>query len=368
MQLFNTTQNCKEKVSRLIHMYADQQEEIPVITAGNIGVIVGLKNTRTGDTLVHLQSSQMRSLQLERMLLPPPVFYCAIEPATRNDEEAVQHALNMLLLEDPSLHLTYASESGQTLLSGMGELHLDIVRDRLHTDFKVNAEMSRPHITYRETVGQSVSHEYVYDKVVLDKPLLAGLTVTVERFDDEEECSDSVQEPIEVAWKSEYGLKDNERKELEDAICRGITFSLLRGPILGFPVIRVRVRVSEATFHSAQESTPAAYQACAAHALQEALRLSCPSLLEPLMQVSISTHSPDLGSILSDLTSQRRATIESMQGSDVDDAFEVKAKVPLQVMRDYANGKSVTCMCAMFILTLLFETSSEVAYSRQGQL
>ena len=165
-------------------MYANDVEEIPSITAGNIGVIVGLKRTRTGDTLIQINDSR-QDLKLQSIDIPAPVFFYAVEPASTSEEKPLDESLTNMLREDPSLHVHVDPESGQTLISGMGELHLEIVKDRLLTEFKVNAEMGKMRISYRETITvKQLKHTCLYDRELMGKKQKAQVSLTIAPLPD----------------------------------------------------------------------------------------------------------------------------------------------------------------------------------------
>ncbi|CAG8488835.1 4832_t:CDS:2 [Paraglomus occultum] len=181
MSLYNTNTKTNERVNKLLKMHANDAEEIPCITAGNICALVGLKSTRTGDTLIQFNDSR-KSLRLPSIEIPAPVFVCAVEPATVSDEKPLQEALENVLREDPSLHVINDEETGQTLISGMGELHLEIVRDRLLNDFKVRAEIGKMRISYRESIIDEIEHTCLYDKEIMGKRARVQMSLNISRL------------------------------------------------------------------------------------------------------------------------------------------------------------------------------------------
>ncbi|RKP04681.1 hypothetical protein THASP1DRAFT_20864, partial [Thamnocephalis sphaerospora] len=399
--LLNVTNNTKERVSRLFQMYGDQAEPLPRITAGNIGVLLGLKHTRTGDTLTLEQTHRRQrggSPQLEGVALPPPVFFCAIEPESSADEKPLQEALACLLLEDPSLRVSQDVESGQTLLSGQGELHLEVVGDRLRRDFRVRADMGKVRISYRETAGQPATTVLVYDREVLGKRGRATMSVTVLPLPADEvtgrpmlpEIEDDMAEaplvvnadgnavtvdladltsadaaaPISAADASSGRTLTPD--VIAGAVRDGVEAALARGPLLGFPVTHALVRVHGVCLFGA-DTTAAALRACASQAVGEVLARSQPTLLEPAMRVQIRVPEQHVGTVLGDLGgSARRGRILAMD-DDSDGAGDqerqadatvsqrrlLHARVPLAGMLGYASAlRSLTAGTGTFTMEL----------------
>ncbi|KAF9900940.1 Ribosome-releasing factor 2, mitochondrial [Linnemannia zychae] len=332
-QLWNSTTHTKERANKLLQMYAMDVEEIPHITKGNIGVVLGLKDTRTGDTLLDAHDPR-KGLALSGIKVPSPVFFASIEPISTSDEKPVEEAIKALIREDPSLGMRVDEETGQTLLGGMGELHLEVAKERLVSDFKVKAEMGRMRISFKETMrGAGVVSEvpaWEYDREILGKRGRAKVGVTVERmerFEDQEEenasessSSVSKTEPSKKGKKGqadtnlqmgpeEYdgneiivslaeqspgtdeagalaaaeraaasgtviptGSTDLPIPVLRTSIKNGILSALSRGPLLGYAQTHLKVRLTDLHLYGG-ESTPAAISNCVAAAVTEAIRL-----------------------------------------------------------------------------------------------
>ncbi|KAJ2006696.1 Ribosome-releasing factor 2, mitochondrial [Coemansia thaxteri] len=377
MTLVNGTRGgIKERATKLLQMYADTPEEIASIECGHIGVVLGLKQTKTGDTLLHTQhpslnkSSKSNSkkqgkvvagasstpevptigLQLHGIDVPPPVFFCAVEADSPQDMRPLNEALDSLTLEDPSLHITYDEETGQTLLSGMGELHLEVVRDRIVKDMKVNASFGQMRVSYREMAGQTASAEFVYNKEVASKTAKAALRVTVSPIVDHDSRADNNDVDVDVSeligveeQASERESAMTLRKAVQAAIIEGIRSALFRGTVLGFPVTHTSIRVSDVHYFGEDMSTPAAYRACTSQAFFQAFRLSDPVLLEPIAKTTILCPESHIGSVLSDLNGVRKGRVISLDDSEAEcldstNATKVLvAEVPLSTMVGYSS-------------------------------
>ncbi|KAG1457199.1 hypothetical protein G6F46_007131 [Rhizopus delemar] len=325
MTLFNTTTRSKERVNKLLQMYAKDVEEIPSIGCGHIGVIVGLKDTRTGDTLVQSNDTAAvkAGLQLGNIEIPNAAFFAAIEPASVSEEQAVEDALKNLVREDPSLHVWTDEESGQRLVSGMGELHLDIVKDRLLNDFKVKAEMGKMRISYRETCQDKASVFSEYDKEVMGKRARAACRIELAHMEEEEEVEGwvansgnllaaDVNTPSEQEAPQPSSL---DQEELKQAAHRGLLAGMARGALLGFPLTKLKVKAYDLkTF--GQETTPGAISACVSNGVYEAVKKASPCLLEPMMEVYTEVSENHIGNIVSDLSGTRRGHVIGLESSD----------------------------------------------------
>ncbi|KAM3582328.1 Ribosome-releasing factor 2, mitochondrial [Umbelopsis sp. WA50703] len=339
--IFNTTTNSKERVNRLLQMYAKDVEEIPHITAGNIGVIVGLRDTRTGDTLVQSNdSASIKSkLQLGRIDIPSPVFFMAIEPVSVSEEKPIEEALKKLLREDPSLHVWTDSESGQTLISGMGELHLEIVKDRLLNDFKCKADMGKMRISYRETCQSEAVVNHIYDKELLGKRVRAACRIALRPMSDDTDEA----EALEAGWEKEGGsllqvdvgdmkeYRDGDeaassgssaisQEEAQQAVKDGLMSGLSRGALLSFPLTRLQIRADKVQLFGA-DTTPGAIAACVSHAVFDAVKQASPALLEPMMEVHIEVAEDQIGSVVGDLSGTRRGHVIGLESSSPESQF-----------------------------------------------
>lgn len=346
--LYNTNLNVSERAPRLLKMYANDAVEVDSIPEGHIGVVAGLKHTRTGDTLVTYSGNKatppepLNTLQLRPITVPPPVFFASVEPHSLSEEKRLQESLAMLLREDPSLHVTVDEDSGQTLLSGMGELHLEIARDRLLNDLKAKASMGRIEIGYRECpLGASGPITRIFDKEIAGRKGKAGCTATVEPFDPEETTTEPdpstlsiqttdgnqivIQAPGLEVEVNKKGIEESpllppglDVHALRTALQNGCLAALARGPQFTFPMHGTRVTL---TFNPAEhlfgnESTPSALSAAARLATSSALR-DLPSgagtsLMEPVMNVIISVDEASLGAVVHDISSSRGGHIISL--------------------------------------------------------
>lgn len=343
MTLFNTTTRGKERVNKLLQMYAKDVEEIPSIGAGNIGVIVGLKDTRTGDTLVQSNDTNAikKGLQLGNIDIPSPAFFSAVEPASVSEEEAVTNALKNLVREDPSLKVWTDEESGQLLVSGMGELHLEIVKDRLLNDFKVKAEMGKMRISYRETCQSEANASAVYDKEVLGKRARAACHVEISPIHQDLEQQTDAKQILEEGWITNAGNQlaaevtladDNDHnvpssdssasqlhpEDMKQAVHNGLLAGLARGAVLGFPLTKLRVKAYDLqTF--GPDTTLGAISACVSNSVYEAVQKANPCLLEPMMEVYTEVNENHIGNVVSDLSGTRRGHVIGLESSALGD-------------------------------------------------
>ncbi|KAH7374328.1 P-loop containing nucleoside triphosphate hydrolase protein [Pyrenochaeta sp. MPI-SDFR-AT-0127] len=356
--LYNTNLAVAERAPRLLKMYASDAVEVDSISAGQIGVITGLKHARTGDTLIVYRGLQMKgtpsgglnTLQLRPINVPPPVFFTSIEPHSLSEQKHVQESLGILLREDPSLHLSIDEESGQTHLAGMGDLHLEIARDRLLNDFKAKARIGKIEIGYRETITAStVPFTFNLDKLIAGKQAKASITAAVEPIDDGNVVMSS-HEKVEIedgAFETTYKLPDNNTLHISHpnlsrhdsashknhipphlslpgilhSIQAGVSAALARSPFNGFPVANTSVAiVLDAQAHLFPDSTPTAISMAARAAVGSSLRSSCDAapaaLMEPVMMVTIFVNEGSLGAVVQDISSSRGGQVLSLDGSD----------------------------------------------------
>lgn len=354
--LFNTSLLTAERAPRLLKMYANDAVETDSIGAGQIGVISGLKHARTGDTLIVYKGLQMKtqppgwlkSLQLRPINVPPPVFFTSIEPSSLSEQKHVQESLTILLREDPSLQLSVDEESGQTHLAGMGDLHLEIARDRLLNDFKAKARISKIEIGYRETITTSTSpYTYNLDKPIAGKPAKAGVTVYLSPIDETPLTASQGSTEEGGPFETTYSLSDSNTLHILhsplsrhdsashkslipshlslpgilSSINAGASAALARGPFNGFAVANTKVSVTlDAAAHLFPETTTTAISMATRAAVSSNLRTACdtsPSILmEPVMLVTIFVHESSLGAVVQDLSSARGGQILSLDGSD----------------------------------------------------
>ena len=316
---FNSVKESKERVGRMLLMHANSREEIKEGRAGDIVAFVGLKDTTTGDTLC----DPNKEIVLERMVFPEPVIEIAIEPKSKGDQEKMGVALGKLVAEDPSFRVQTDQESGQTILKGMGELHLDIKIDILRRTYGVDANIGAPQVAYRETIGKSYEESYTHKKQTGGSGQFAKLTLV---FEPGEKGSgfEFINEIVGGAIPKEYipGIE----KGLEQAKETGV--------IAGFPVVDFKARLIDGAYHDV-DSSALAFEIATKAAFREGIAKSQPVLLEPIMEVEVVTPEEYMGGVIGDLNS-RRGQINSME--ERGNAKVVKAFVPLASMFGYINN------------------------------
>ncbi len=314
----NTTKDKKERVGRIMKMHAIKREDIKEIYAGEIGAVVGLKNTTTGDTL----ADPADKVILERMDFPDPVISVAVEPKTKADQEKMGVALQKLAQEDPSFRVETDEESGQTIISGMGELHLEIIVDRMKREFKVEAEVGQPQVAYRETIRSSVNQEYKYAKQSGGRGQYGHVFLKLE--------------PMEPGSGYEFV---NEIKggavprEYIPAVDKGVQEAMQGGILAGYPVEDVKVTLYDGSYHDV-DSSEMAFKLAASMCFKEGAKKANPVLLEPMMKVEVEVPEEFMGDVIGDLN-RRRGQVEGMDergGNKI-----VNAYVPLAEMFGYST-------------------------------
>ena len=316
--VYNTTKGKKERVGRLLKMHSNKREEISQIYAGEIGAVVGLKYTLTGDTL----ADEKDKVILERMEFPDPVISVAVEPKTKADQEKMGLALQKLAQEDPSFRVHTDEESGQTIISGMGELHLDIIVDRMKREFKVEAEVGAPQVAYRETIRTAVEQEYKYAKQSGGRGQFGHVFIKIE--------------PKEPG--SGYEFVDEIKggvipKEYIPAVDKGIQEAMLRGIQAGYPVEDIKVTLYDGSYHEV-DSSEMAFKLAGSMAFREGAKKANPVILEPIMKVEVEVPEDYMGDVIGDI-SKRRGQVNGMgdrAGNKIVDAF-----VPLAEMFGYST-------------------------------
>ena len=319
MSVLNSTSGKTERIGRIVRMHANKREEIKWAGAGDIVALVGLKNVSTGDTLCHDDAPVV----LESLDIPDPVIQVAIEPKTKADRDALSAALNKLSKEDPSFRVTGDEETGQTLIAGMGELHLEIIVDRLLREFKVDANVGKPQVAYRETAGHDV--EKAEGKFVRQSGGRGQYGHAVIKLEKMEEGFG-----YEFVNAIVGGVVP---KEYIPSIDKGIQEALNTGVIAGFPVLDVKVTLFDGSYHEV-DSSEAAFKIAGSMAIKDALKKSDPQLLEPIMAVEVETPEQYMGDVMGNL-SGRRGKIEGME--DRKNSKLIRAKVPLGEMFGYAT-------------------------------
>jgi len=322
--VLNTVKDKRERVGRMLQMHSNSREEIKIAYAGDIVALAGLKETTTGDTLCDPSAPVI----LERMEFPDPVIDIAIEPKTKSDQEKMGLALNRLAAEDPSFRVKTDFESGQTIISGMGELHLDILVDRMKREFKVEANIGQPQVAYRETITQTANVDYTHKKQTGGTGQFARIKITIE---PNETGAGFLFESTIVGGAVP--------KEYIPGVEKGIQSVLTSGPIAGFPMVDIKVQLTDGAFHDV-DSSVLAFEIAARAAFREGCMKAKPRLLEPIMKVEVVTPDDFAGTVMGDLNS-RRGQIQGTETRGV--ASVVNAFVPLANMFGYvSNLRSMT--------------------------
>ena len=321
--VLNTRSGNKERISRIFQMHANKQNAIDFIEAGDIGAAVGFKDIKTGDTLC----SQDHPIVLEAMNFPEPVIGVAIEPKTQADLDRLGVSLNKLAEEDPTFRVKTDEDSGQTIISGMGELHLEIIVDRLRREFKVEINQGAPQVAYKEAITSSVEHREVYKKQTGGRGKFADINVELG--------------PVDADWDFTKGdlqfvneiTGGNIPREFIPAVEKGFKSSLANGVLAGFPLQSLKVTLNDGSYH-AVDSDALSFEICARSAYREALNKCKPVLLEPIMKIEVLTPEQNMGDVVGDLN-RRRGQIEGMDSKG--NAQVIKAKVPLAEMFGYVT-------------------------------
>jgi len=316
--VLNSTKNKKERVGRLLRMHANKREEVPEFYSGEIGAIVGLKYTLTGDTLC----DESRPIILEKMEFPDPVISVAVEPKTKADQEKMALALQKLAEEDPSFRVTTDEESGQTIISGMGELHLEIIVDRLKREFKVECNTGKPQVAYRETFKNQVEQEYKYAKQSGGRGQYGHVFIRM-----------IPQEPgkgYEFVDLIKGGVIP---REYIPAVDKGIQEAAQAGVLAGFPVVDFKVELFDGSYHEV-DSSEMAFKLAGSMAFKEGMKKANPVILEPIMKVEIEVPEEYMGDVIGDIN-RRRGQVNSME--DQHGVKKITAFVPLAEMFGYST-------------------------------
>ena len=315
--VYNSTQNVRERALKLIRMRSIQEEEIQTLSAGDIGVIIGLKNAHTGDTLC----SEGAKIILEKMQFPTPVISVAIEPESISELEKLKNALTLLSHEDPTFIWKEDAETGDLLISGMGELHLDIITTRLKREWKIKAEVGKPQVTYRETITAACSTTYTFDKTIAGKESFITLTLNLEPIDN-------IENVVEANIK-ERGVPEN----IINAIKNGIQGALKSGIKMGYECIGIKCNITSVIYDELKTS-PEAAEAAGALSFDEAALNGSPVLSEPIMKVTITTPSEFVGECISTIT-QRQGLVSEMENKG--DTSIIHATSPLKSLFGYST-------------------------------
>jgi elongation factor G len=342
-QVLNATKDRTERIGKLFQMHANKENPVESVTAGHIYAAIGLKDTTTGDTLC----DKANPVVLESMTFPEPVISVAIEPKTKGDQEKLGLAIQKLAEEDPTFRVEQDQETGQTVISGMGELHLDILVDRMRREFKVEANVGKPQVAYRETLKRAVEkYDYTHKKQTGGSGQFAKIQIKLE--------------PMEVEGDKTYEFVNSVTggrvpREYIPSVDAGIRDAMLVGTLAGYPVVGVKATLLDGAYHDV-DSSEMAFKIAGSIAYKEASRLAQPTLLEPLMAVEVRTPEEYMGDVIGDLNS-RRGQIQAMD--DASGVKVVRALVPLSEMFGYVGDlRSKTSGRAVYSMT--FESYSEV--------
>ncbi|MCU7929298.1 MAG: elongation factor G [Candidatus Thiodiazotropha sp. (ex Codakia rugifera)] len=316
--VYNPVKGKKERIGRILQMHSNSREEIKEVLAGDIAAAVGLKDVTTGDTLCALD----KPITLERMEFPEPVISVAVEPKTKTDQEKMGIALSKLAQEDPSFRVSSDEESGQTIISGMGELHLDIIVDRMRREFKVEANVGAPQVAYRETIRKSIEQEGKFVRQSGGRGQFGHVYLRIEP----QEAGvgyEFVNEIVGGAVPREY----------IPAVDKGIQEAMGNGVIAGYPMVDVKVTLYDGSYHDV-DSSEMAFKIAGSMCFKEGAAKSKPVLLEPMMKVEVITPEEYMGDVMGDLNS-RRGLVQGMD--DTPAGRQIKAEVPLSAMFGYAT-------------------------------
>ncbi|MEX0346991.1 MAG: elongation factor G [Rhizobiaceae bacterium] len=317
--VMNTVKEKRERIGRMLQMHSNSREDIDEAFAGDIVALAGLKETTTGDTLC----DPLKPVILERMEFPDPVIQIAIEPKTKGDQEKMGLALNRLAAEDPSFRVKTDEESGQTIIAGMGELHLDILVDRMKREFKVEANIGAPQVAYRETITRLAEVDYTHKKQSGGSGQFARVKIVFEPNEESEE--------FEFESKVVGG---NVPKEYIPGVQKGIESVLTSGPLAGFPMLRVKATLLDGAYHDV-DSSVLAFEIAARAAFKEGAQKAGAQLLEPIMKVEVVTPEDYVGDVIGDLNS-RRGQIQGTEARGI--ATVINAFVPLANMFKYVDN------------------------------
>ena len=334
--VYNSISERKERIGRLLRMHANHREDIDEAYTGDIVAVVGLKHTRTGDTLC----DEADPIILEKMIFPDPVISVAIEPKTRADQDKMGEALGKLAEEDPTFKISTNEETGQTIISGMGELHLEIIIDRMKREFHVEANVGKPQVAYKETIRKKVEQEGKFVRQSGGRGQFGHVWITVE--------PNGKGKGYEFENKIVGGSIP---KEYINPVSEGIVEAMRNGVLAGYPVEDVKITLFDGSYHDV-DSSEMAFKIAGSIAFKEAARKAAPVLLEPIMDVEVVTPEEYMGDVMGDLSS-RRGKIEGLSARK--DAQVIKSKVPLSDMFGYATQlRSMTQGRAIFTMQFAY--------------
>jgi len=326
-QVYNPVKSKKERIGRILQMHANERHELKEVRAGDIAAAVGLKDVTTGDTLC----SQDHIITLERMTFPEPVISMAVEPKTKSDQEKMGVALGRLAAEDPSFRVRTDEESGQTIISGMGELHLDILVDRMRREFNVEANVGKPQVAYRETIRTSdVKSDYKHAKQSGGKGQYGHVVIEMSPMTEADRADPHVKDDFLFINDITGGVIP---KEFIPSVEKGLRETITSGPLAGFPVVGVKAKLVFGSYHDV-DSSEMAFKLAASMAFKQGFSKASPVLLEPMMKVEVVTPEDYVGDVMGDL-SRRRGLLQGQD--DTPSGKTINAMVPLGEMFGYAT-------------------------------
>jgi len=325
--VYNPVKSKKERIGRILQMHANERQELKEVRAGDIAAAVGLKDVTTGDTLC----AQDHIITLERMTFPEPVISMAVEPKTKSDQEKMGVALGRLAAEDPSFRVRTDEESGQTIISGMGELHLDILVDRMRREFNVEANVGKPQVAYRETIRSSdVKSDYKHAKQSGGKGQYGHVVIELSPMTEADRADPNVKNDFLFINDITGGVIP---KEFIPSVEKGLRETITSGPLAGFPVVGVKVKLVFGSYHDV-DSSEMAFKLAASMAFKQGFAKASPVLLEPIMKIEVVTPEDYVGDVMGDL-SRRRGLLQGQD--DTPSGKTIDAMVPLGEMFGYAT-------------------------------
>ena len=317
--VYNSVKHKRERVGRMVQMHSNNRQEIKAVLAGDIAALIGMKDVTTGDTLCSLE----QKIILERMEFPEPVISVAVEPKSKADQEKMGIALQKLAQEDPSFRVKTDEETGQTIISGMGELHLDIIVDRMRREFKVEANVGKPQVAYREKLTQPIEANHKFARQTGGRGQYGHVVIEFSPADEGEEGLEFINQIVGGTIPKEY----------IPAVEKGIKEQMQNGVIAGYPLLGLKARLYDGSFHEV-DSSEMAFKIAASQALKKYAPQAKPVLMEPMMDVEVVTPEDYMGDVMGDLN-RRRGLVQSMEDGSMGKV--ITAKVPLGEMFGYAT-------------------------------
>ncbi len=328
-RVLNTTTGKKEIISRIYEMHAKERISKDAATAGDIVALIGLKNSTTGDTLCDSDNP----IVLERMEFPDPVISMSIEPASQGDRDKLASALATISREDPSFHFHYDEETGETVMAGMGELHLEIVTTKLSRDLKIPVHVGKPRVAYRESIQANADVKHVYKKQSGGRGQFADVSISVEPYTAEQAEADGIEFKDDFAFENKISGGAIPREYIP-SVAAGCKAAASSGVLAGYPMVGVKVTLNDGSYHEV-DSSQAAFETCGSMAFKEACQKAKPTLLEPIMKVVVTTPEDFLGNVSGDINSRRGLIIDQEKRGNT---VVITAEAPLSEMFGYATA------------------------------